>query len=140
MHPVSCQTQYHSADDYDTSPPPAEIAEAILANMPPPPPPIKRDPLDLSSLLPVVKTHIGDFKNSLTSPLSSPKAQETTMGLLTPFGTERLTVMELLAELLRTRHPDILTLFHTEKILGVCFDLFFAYPWNNLLHMVCPGA
>ena len=61
--------------------------------------------------------------------------QETPYGLLQPpLGSARLTVIALLAVLLRTGIPAAEEAVIDAKLLPFCFSLFISYPFNSILH------
>ena len=61
--------------------------------------------------------------------------QETPYGLLQPpLGSARLTVIALLAVLLRTGIPAAEDAVIDAKLLPFCFSLFTSYPFNSILH------
>ena len=107
-----------------------------MSSLPPPPPVIHRDPLDISGLIDVLAERITDFTDALLRPLSSLTPVETTLGRMMPLGIERLAICELFADLLRRNNPQICDKFRDNRVMTHVFDLFFQFPWNNLLHMI----
>ncbi|KYR01345.1 hypothetical protein DLAC_01935 [Tieghemostelium lacteum] len=102
----------------------------------------------LEELLPLFSesiVHIVEFNNLLkqTGSTSSTGGQAssennsftTTTGLLSPpLGFHRLKVIEFFADLINSRYLCIDKKIVELDILSSCLELFFSYPWNNLLH------
>eukprot|EP00158_Paraphelidium_tribonemae_P005476 Partr_v1_DN27363_c0_g1_i6_m46763 putative Protein phosphatase 6, regulatory subunit len=122
------------AEDYDIAPVVPEGGE--FGNLPPPPPPIHRDAMEIGEVVSSLCKRVPNFKHVLLNPRKALNPVNTSNGQLTPLGAERLTITELFAELLRVQSPEVLKVFHDNQIFSVCLELFFTFPWNNLLHMV----
>ncbi|KAK9768391.1 sporulation-induced protein [Basidiobolus ranarum] len=115
-------------------------------------------PIDLSDMLGVLSSRLGDFQNILTNPRNVAESIDSTIGKVKPLGFERLKVCELYAELLHcaninvtdtdsgdeiqeiSQNDDAGTILKQKyidhKIVSACLDLFFEYPWNNFLHTI----
>jgi len=134
----------------------------------PPTPPTKAQfemlSLALNDLLNVLGNNLEKFEYLLLHPKSINGPIPTTLGEVVPFGTERLRVCELFAEVIhlqylysssplfdrivfeqkegekkRTLVEELITItdkFTERKMLPICLNLFFEFPWNNFLHSV----
>ena len=60
--------------------------------------------------------------------------QETPYGLQTPLGSARLTVVALIAVLLRTELRSAEEAVMEATLLSLCQSLFISYPFNSILH------
>jgi len=120
--------------------------------------------LALNDLLNVLGNNLEKFEYLLLHPKSINGPIPTTLGEVVPLGTERLRVCELFAEVIhlqylysssplfdrivfeqkegeekRTLVEELITItdkFTERKMLPICLDLFFKFPWNNFLHSV----
>jgi len=120
--------------------------------------------LALNDLLNVLGNNLEKFENLLLHPKSVNGPIPTTIGDVVPLGTERLRVCELFAEVIhlqylysssplfdrivfeqkegehkRTLVEELITItdkFTERKMLPICLNLFFEFPWNNFLHSV----
>lgn len=120
--------------------------------------------LALNDLLNVLGNNLEKFENLLLHPKSVNGPIPTTLGDVVPLGTERLRVCELFAEVIhlqylysssplfdrivfeqkegehkRTLVEELITItdkFTERKMLPICLNLFFEFPWNNFLHSV----
>ncbi|KAG0215369.1 hypothetical protein BGX28_000109 [Mortierella sp. GBA30] len=92
--------------DYDIEPLPPNAA-----------PP--REAVDLSDLLKVLASRIEDFKDLLVVPRSVTGPIETSIGLQTPLGFERLKICEMFAELL---HCSNMAVLNSRPIISVSAD------------------
>ncbi|KAF9942243.1 hypothetical protein BGZ67_002576 [Mortierella alpina] len=78
-----------------------------------------REAVDLSDLLKVLAARIEDFKDLLVVPRSVPGPIETSIGLQTPLGFERLKICEMFAELL---HCSNMAVLNSRPIISVSAD------------------
>ncbi|KAF9572844.1 hypothetical protein EC968_009409 [Mortierella alpina] len=78
-----------------------------------------REAVDLSDLLKVLASRIEDFKDLLVVPRSVPGPIETSIGLQTPLGFERLKICEMFAELL---HCSNMAVLNSRPIISVSPD------------------
>ncbi|ORX53291.1 SAPS-domain-containing protein [Piromyces finnis] len=120
--------------------------------------------LALNDLLNVLGNNLEKFEYLLLHPKSINGPIPTTLGEVVPLGTERLRVCELFAEVIhlqylysssplfdrivfeqkeeekkRTLVEELITItdkFTERKMLPICLNLFFEFPWNNFLHSV----
>lgn len=120
--------------------------------------------LALNDLLNVLGNNLEKFEYLLLHPKSITGPVPTTIGDVVPLGTERLRVCELFAEVIhlqylysssplfdrivfeqkegehkRTLVEELITItdkFTERKMLPICLNLFFEFPWNNFLHSV----
>ncbi|KAF2070422.1 hypothetical protein CYY_008250, partial [Polysphondylium violaceum] len=88
---------------------------------------------DLPPLFRESLAHIQEFNNLLQKPTES-SFTTTTGPLSPPLGFHRLKVIEFFADLINSRHLCIDQKIIELDILSSCLELFFNYPWNNLLH------
>ncbi|KAF8979145.1 hypothetical protein BGZ46_005763 [Entomortierella lignicola] len=93
--------------DYDIEPLPPGSTEPI------------REAVDLSDLLKVLASRIEDFKNLLIVPRSVTGPIETSIGMQTPLGFERLKICEMFAELL---HCSNMAILNSRPIISVSPD------------------
>ncbi|KAM9991532.1 hypothetical protein ACTFIZ_004937 [Dictyostelium cf. discoideum] len=90
----------------------------------------------LEELTPLFKesiVHIEEF-NKLLKQTSEASFTTTTGPLSPPLGFHRLKVIEFFADLINSRYLCIDKKIMELDILSTCLELFFKYPWNNLLH------
>eukprot|EP01133_Synstelium_polycarpum_P017757 gene17757-21180_t len=95
---------------------------------------IANTPLEsLGSLFKESLQHTEELNEMLRKP--SDDSFTTTTGILSPpLGFHRLKIIEFFADLINSRYLCIDQKFMELGILTTCLDLFFKYPWNNLLH------
>jgi hypothetical protein len=100
-----------------------------------PQPMFRRDALTVSDVIDVLIEQVGSLKQLIEHPRKQLEPVDTTLGKQSPLGIERLTVMELLAQLLHFRNnTNIFNKYHECEVFVTALDLFFQFPWNNLLH------
>jgi len=120
--------------------------------------------LALNDLLNVLGNNLEKFEYLLLHPKSINGPIPTTLGEVVPLGTERLRVCELFAEVIHLQYlysssplfdrivfeqkegekkntlvEELITItdkFTERKMLPICLNLFFEFPWNNFLHSV----
>mmetsp|Transcript_19327 Transcript_19327/g.30654 ORF Transcript_19327/g.30654 Transcript_19327/m.30654 type:complete len:1174 (+) Transcript_19327:224-3745(+) len=102
-------------------------------------PPTKGGPQELQfeasipSVVRAVCYRLGDFKRLLeTEPdyqLELPFVQ-----LSPPLGPVRHKIVDMIVALMRTPSSIVSQKLRELGLIKICIDLFFAYPWNNLLH------
>lgn len=122
--------------------------------------------LALNDLLDVLGNNLEKFENLLLHPKSINGPIDTTIGSVVPLGTERLRICELFAEVIHLQYlysssplfdriaceqpkeegehkkslvEELITItdkFTERKMLPICLNLFFEFPWNNFLHSV----
>ncbi|CAK8576226.1 unnamed protein product [Lathyrus sativus] len=93
-------------------------------------PPIPVNPDTIGAMLP----RLGDLL-VLLNVSSDDKVLPTTYGeLRPPLGKHRLKIVEFIAELLKTRNEVAEKELVNSGTIGRIVDLFFEYPFNNLLH------
>jgi hypothetical protein len=75
------------------------------------------------------------LKNLCLKPLGPLVRQETSYGLLAPpLGSVRLTIIELVAVLLRTGSPAGEAAVICSGVLRRVLDIFLHFPFNSILH------
>jgi len=95
----------------------------------------KSTPLtDLPSHLSVCGQYLSNLVAILRDPSVAPF--NTTVGQVTPIGTNRLKILEFFAALIRKNYECLDTLFLELGVFNVCLDMFFSYYWNNFLHSI----
>jgi serine/threonine-protein phosphatase 6 regulatory subunit 3 len=87
----------------------------------------------LPPVLRVAVQNLGKFKAILhrTPPM---ERTFTTMGEIQPVGFPRLKVLEFVAALVQAGFECVDSALVQEDVFSSCFELFFAFPWNNFLH------
>lgn len=108
----------------------------MSAHLPPAPPVVRRDALIIVDIIEAFANEINSFANKLRTFRNCQNTIQTTQCCQVALGVERLTLCELIADLLRGANSKIYTKLFESKILLEIITLFFEHPWNNLLHMV----
>jgi serine/threonine-protein phosphatase 6 regulatory subunit 3 len=90
---------------------------------------------DLPAFLRVMVSHLDKFVELVKTTEDMPKVK-LTYGEITPVGTHRLKVLEFFCGLHGRKYTCIDDLLLKFGILSTCLDLFFAYHWNNFLHII----
>lgn len=128
----TCSEEYE-----DQGPPPSEFGEAAALQASLPQRPMHhRNALHIAEVVAVLGGTLDRISVALRNPMVRITDRPSSIGKLEPVGQERLNLLELLAELVRTLDPVILSALQREHLLDVIVDLLFRYPWNNLVHMV----
>ncbi|GAM19833.1 hypothetical protein SAMD00019534_030080 [Acytostelium subglobosum LB1] len=89
----------------------------------------KLDPLFKQSV-----THSQTLNELLKKPTSDLTFTTTTGPMSPPLGFYRLKIIEFFTELVSSQYLCIDKVFVDHGILSTILDLFFQYPWNNILH------
>lgn len=87
------------------------------------------DPDDLIRLLTANMSRIIWFLTQEPS-----KNMNTTHGSILPLGQQRLRAVELCCNLMQFSDLGLQKAVRRERVWSILLDLFFAYPWHNILH------
>jgi len=80
-----------------------------------------------------VCARLSDFKALLETPPARTLALPFAT-LSPPLGPVRHKVVDMIVALMRTPSKAVSEQLRSLGLIEICIDLFFAYPWNNLLH------
>jgi len=94
-------------------------------------------PAPTAPVFDVIAERVGLIAQWLKGDVGAPRtmrhqdARETTTPCL---GIGRLRVVELVVVLVQCRHAGVEAALVEHGVLPLCLDLFFAFPWSNMLH------
>lgn len=97
----------------------------------------QQSPLHPEKVVPYFIPHLKDFQALLETKNSTATPLPLTSGRLEPpLGAVRLKVVRFFSALFRSNIPEVHKELANLHVLRTIIDLFFAYPWNNFLHLL----